>query len=357
MRRVRHRRRLTITAVAVTTMALVSAPGHGGAAKSGWPVTADPGAKVVAETQIDERTIDLKLSSPALGGQEAMVRLLVPRGWSKTADRTWPVLYLLHGCCEEKDYTSWTHFTDVEEFTADKDAIIVMPTGGKHGMYSQWWNWGLSNKPDWPKFHLTELRQILESTYRAGTKRSVAGLSMGAYGAMEYAANNQGMFGAAAAYSGAINLTKFPIPLFTQLNLIAQGHFMWGALFGDPWSMLFMWEQHNPANKAEKLRGTRLYVSSGDGKPGSLEEPGYPGAVEEVPYEAPPGQDPDDAAWAAKVLEEMSLENSKTFVNKLKASGVPVTVDFYQGGTHSWPYWERALKRSWPILASGMGMP
>ncbi|WP_216207228.1 alpha/beta hydrolase [Amycolatopsis aidingensis] len=355
MRRIRQRR-LSVTAL-VTGMVvwlLVGAAGHPAAAPW-WPQPASSQARVVDETRIDQRMIDLKISSPALG-HDAMVRLLVPRGWSKDADRTWPVLYLLHGCCEDKDYTSWTHFTDVEEFTADKDAIIVMPSAGRIGMYAKWWNWGLSDKPDWPKFHLTELRQILENQYRAGTDRSVAGLSMGAYGAMEYAAENPGMFGAAAAYSGALDLTRFPIPQFTQLNLIANGHFLWGALFGDPWSMLFRWEQHNPAGKVEELRGTRLYVSCGDGKPGPIEDPAYPGAVEEVPFEPEPGDNPDDPGWEASVLEEMSLENSKSFVSKLRAEGVPATVDFYSGGTHSWPYWERALKRSWSTLASGMGI-
>lgn len=340
MRQLRRRGRLAIGSVAALAVAtaLVGAPGYQASAQWGWwpPPTASSGAKVVAETRVDQRTVDVKISSPALG-EDAMVRLLVPPGWSKTATRTWPVLYLLHGCCEEKDYLSWTNFTDVEEFTADKDVIVVMPTGGKIGMYAQWWNYGMSSKPDWPTFHVTELREILERDYKAGTKRSVAGLSMGAYGAMEYATRFPGTFGAAAGYSGAINLQADPIPLVTQLNMVNQGYPIWGILFGDPYSQRARWADHNPYTKVDKLRGTHLFVSAGDGKPGPLDNPDAPEPVGEL-------------------LESVAQANSKTFTDKLRAGGIPVTVDYYQGGTHTWPYWERALKRSWPVLAAGMGI-
>nr|WP_042182261.1 alpha/beta hydrolase family protein [Kibdelosporangium sp. MJ126-NF4] len=316
-------------------LAAVVLPSAGYGTAAAAPVAvADDGARVIGEIQVDERTIDLKIQTPALPGT-GMVRLLVPSGWSKSATRTWPVLYLLHGCCEVKEYKSWTEFTDVEQFTADKQAIIVMPSGGAIGMYSKWWNYGFSDKPDWPTFHTTEVRQILERGYKAGTRRSIAGLSMGGYGAMEYASRFPGMFGAAAAYSGAINVLMPPIPEVTQLNMIAQGFFVWGILWGDPWSQRARWMDHNPFDKVDKLRGTQLYVSSGDGNPGPLEN-------------GPPG--------AGALLEGAALGNSKSFTDKLRANGIPVTADYYGPGTHSWPYWERALKQSWPVLASGMGI-
>ncbi|KAA5827129.1 alpha/beta hydrolase family protein [Saccharopolyspora hirsuta] len=337
MRGTRQRRRRSPRALTAGILAALVLPLAGaGAAAEPDPPAADDGARVVAETWIDERTLDLKIETPALPGT-AMVRLLVPRGWSKDATRTWPVLYLLHGCCDPAEYQSWTAFTDVEEFTADKPAIIVMPSGGAIGMYSQWWNYGLSDKPDWPTFHTTELRQILERGYKAGTDRAVAGLSMGGYGAMEYASRFPGMFSAAAAYSGALNTLAPPIPEVTQLNMIAQGFPVWGVLWGDPWSQRLRWMDHNPFDKVERLRGTKLFVSAGDGQPGPIEDPSGP----------PP---------AGSLLEEVALGNSRTFTDRLQAAGIPVTTDYYGPGTHTWPYWERALKRSWPLLASGMGI-
>jgi hypothetical protein len=48
---------------------------------------------------------DLTIYSPALG-RTAAVRLLLPRGFAAQPTRRWPVLWLLHGCCDT--YESWT---------------------------------------------------------------------------------------------------------------------------------------------------------------------------------------------------------------------------------------------------------
>src|SRR5689334_18104136 len=104
---------------------------------------ADDGARVVEETRIDARTLDLKIDSPALGGT-GMVRVLLPEGWDGQPARTWPQVYLLHGCCEPADYRSWTQFTDVEELTAHTPVMVVMPTDGPAGMFTAWWNFGLT---------------------------------------------------------------------------------------------------------------------------------------------------------------------------------------------------------------------
>ncbi|WP_158881680.1 alpha/beta hydrolase [Amycolatopsis anabasis] len=336
MTRTRQRRRVPIRALVAALFTGVLVPATGDTAASAAPVTADDGAKVTKETWVDQRTLDLEIQSPALGAK-ASVRLLVPSGWAKNSGQSWPNLWLLHGCCEVADYQSWTKFTDVEQFTADKPAMIVMPSGGKIGMYSEWWNYGLFGVPDWRKFHLTEVKQILERGYGAGDRRSIAGLSMGGYGAMEYASRVPGMFGAAASYSGAVDVLAPGIPEVTQLNMINQGFFVWGVLWGDPWSQRARWMDHNPADKVDKLRGTKLYVSSGDGKTGPLDDPAGP----------PP---------AGALLEDVALGNSRGFVGKLQQGGVPVTVDFYGAGTHTWPYWQFALHRSWPVLASGMGI-
>lgn len=336
MSRIRQRCRIPISALIAAVLASALVPVAGAGAADVAVAVADDGARVVRETQVDARTLDLEIQSPALG-TTGMVRILVPQGWSKGSTRTWPTLWLLHGCCEPADYQSWTKFTDVQQFTADKPAMIVMPTGGKIGMYSDWWNYGLFGPPNWEKFHMTEVRQILERGYGAGNRRAIAGLSMGGYGAMEYATRYPTMFGAAASYSGAVDVQAPGIPEVTQMNMIAQGFFIWGVLWGDPWSQRARWEDHNPAYKVDKLRGMKLYVSSGNGQTGPLDSPSAPPMV-------------------GALLESVALANSQGFVNKLTQQGIPVTVDFYGPGTHSWPYWQFALKRSWPVLASGMGI-
>jgi len=154
------------------------------------------GAAVVKRTQVAPRTVDLTIRSPALGAS-AQVRLLTPQGWTAgRTGRTWPVLYLLHGCCDT--YDSWERETDLARIPALRDVLVVMPSGGQVGFYSDWLNHGRRGPPAWETFHLVELRRILERDYAAGTRRAVAGLSMGGLGAMAYAARHPGMFAAAA---------------------------------------------------------------------------------------------------------------------------------------------------------------
>ncbi|MEC3978420.1 alpha/beta hydrolase [Amycolatopsis sp. H20-H5] len=295
-------------------------------------VTADDGAKVVSETQIDARTVDLVISSPALG-TTAPVRLLLPTGYAGQPTRTWPQLYLLHGCCEVKDYQSWDFFTDVKAMTENSDVMVVMPSDGKAGMYSAWWNWGLSSKPDWETFHTTELPQLLERGYHAGTTRSVAGLSIGGYGAMAYAFRHPGMFRAAASFSGVPNTKLFGVPEFIQGILLQQGLSflnLWGNQYINPQ----LWTARNPYDHVEQLRGTTLYVSCGNGNTGPL-----------------------DPAGKSDLLEPAAYAASKSFTDLLTSKGIAVTTDYYGNGTHSWEYWARELHRAWPMLAGSLGVP
>ncbi|MEV0346130.1 alpha/beta hydrolase-fold protein [Nonomuraea sp. NPDC050680] len=108
----------------------------------------------------------------------------MPSGWESRRD--WPVLWLLHGGLD--DYASWTAKPDVDALTRTSGLMVVMPDGGKCGSYSDWWNGGDGVPPRWATYHLKELLPLLESRYRAGRQRAVAGYSMGGQGAMLYAA-------------------------------------------------------------------------------------------------------------------------------------------------------------------------
>lgn len=294
---------------------------------------ADNGAKITREIRVNERTVDLEIDSEALSGKN-MVRLLLPAGWAEQPERTWPQLWLLHGCCEIQDYKSWTAFSEVEAFTADKPALVVMPSDGPAGMYTAWWNFGL-NMPDWETFHMTEVRQLVERNYRGSDKRSVAGISIGGFGAMHYAFRHPDLFGAAASYSGMPDTLLTTVPGVIKTILAREGFWNWMALWGEERWNTDIWRSHNPADNVEKLRGKALYVSAGNGEAGPLDP------------------DPDEVD---PILEPSSLRTSQSFTDKLQRAGIPVTVDYYGQGSHSWPYWERALHRSWSLLAGGMGI-
>ncbi|MEV0614526.1 alpha/beta hydrolase-fold protein [Nonomuraea sp. NPDC050404] len=290
-------------------------------------------ARVVRERRLDARTLDVLISSPSVG-RMLPVRLLLPEGWSKGARRTWPVLYLLHGGAD--DYTSWTRMTDVAAHTADLDAIVVMPEAGRAGNYTDWHNGGRGGRPAWETFHTYEVRRLLEVGYRAGTRRAVAGLSMGAYGAVKYAARHPGMFRFAGAYSGILATTLPGIPAVI-MNAQASEKQDPLALWGHPKRDKRVWAANDPLTLAANLKGVRLYLSSGTNSfNGPLDAPGSP--------------------WhPAHLGEPLSAYTGKALSTRLKRLGIPHTLHLYGNGTHTWPYWTREFKRSYPMIRKALG--
>jgi diacylglycerol O-acyltransferase / trehalose O-mycolyltransferase len=285
--------------------------------------TVTPPAAVVREQRAAPRQLDLTIESAALG-TTAKVRLLTPRGWSPSTGRRWPVLYLLHGCCDS--YVSWTRSTDIEELPQLREVLVVMPEGGDVGFYSNW-----VEGPAWQDFHLGELPAILERRYGAGTRRAIAGLSMGGLGAMVYAARRPRMFRAAASFSGVLHPLDDP---GVWLGLFSMHTSDPLAVWGDPETDPRAWERHDPTELADRLRGIPLFVSSGDGRPG--------------PFEAP-GRDVDQ-------IERMVHAESRAFVRRLAELGIPVEADFYGAGVHDWTYFGRELERSLPLLLGPLGV-
>ena len=86
----------------------------------------DSGARIIEIQELDERTVDLTIDSPAVGTEK--VRLLLPPGFDLDADAEWPVLYLLHGA--DDDYTSWTRETDVADLTSSSTCSWSCPRPG-----------------------------------------------------------------------------------------------------------------------------------------------------------------------------------------------------------------------------------
>jgi S-formylglutathione hydrolase FrmB len=171
---------------------------------------------------------------------------------------------------------------------APTDLLIVMPEGDTTGY------------PRWDTFHLVELRQLLERNWRAGDRRAIAGMSMGGAEAIEEAERAPGLFLFAGSYSGGLD----------QLNVI---------------------------DNAAALKGTALYVSYGNGKPGPLDN-GQPSAFD-------PG---------GEIEASVSIDNP-AFVQRLAELGIPVTVHAYGNGTHDPKYWQREFERSFPLILTALG--
>ncbi|MCF2527936.1 alpha/beta hydrolase [Yinghuangia soli] len=295
--------------------------------------------RVVSERR-DGRVLDLTVASPALGGAEAVVRLLLPRGWQPGTHRRWPVLYMLHGATG--DHRMWSERTDLPEITEDRDVLVVIPDGGPFSYYSNWWNHGSYGAPAWETFHLDEMRTLLEHNYGAGTRRAIAGLSMGGQGAFKYAAARPGMFRMAASYSGVLNTTAPRVviggPFGDTDFATAQGMFIdaYGTdhlrLWGDRYKQAAVWAANNPTDLAWRLRGIPLYISAGDGNPGPLD---------------PPGTKFDTG-------EAMFGPMSNDFVAAGRRHRLRMTTALGPG-THTMPYWQHHLHKSFPMLMDVLG--
>jgi alpha-glucoside transport system permease protein len=338
---VRHRRRPQLARHAGTavTLALLTV-GMTACTSSQAPQAVGPPdrpARVVAIQTVGPRVRDLTIDSPALG-RSAKVRLLLPRRFQAQPHRRWPVLWLLHGCCDT--YQSWTRSTDVEELDGLADVLVVMPEAGQVGFYSDWRAPGRGGPSRWETFHLAELRQLLERDWRAGNRRVVAGLSMGGLGAMAYAARHPGMFAAAASYSGLLH-TRYqgdplPGPRMIQ-DLLRDFDEDPDALWGDPRRHGDLWAAHNPYDLAPRLREVGLFVSVGNGQPGPLDGPATNGQLQQI--------------------EQALYPQNLAFVERLRQLGIPVRFDAYGPGIHDWPYWQRELHRSLPMLLGALQRP
>jgi diacylglycerol O-acyltransferase/trehalose O-mycolyltransferase len=196
---------LTPFALALLVLLVLGLSASAAGADRRAPQSAHAGdrARVVAQNQVAANIVDLTIQSPALG-RTASVRLITRDGWDqRRRGEGWPVLYLLHGCCDTLD--SWTREIDVEDLPQLRHVLVVTPEGGDVGWYSNWWNYGAGGPPAWETFHLYEVRRLLERGYGAGRRRVIAGLSMGGFGALSYAGRHSGMFRAAASYSGVVS--------------------------------------------------------------------------------------------------------------------------------------------------------
>jgi enterochelin esterase-like enzyme len=126
----------------------------------------------------------------------------------ETAQRSYPVLYLLHGGGD--DQTGWVQFGEVQNIT-DKAIregtatamIIVMPDAntGRRGYFND-------IKGDWryEDFFFQELMPFIEKTYRTKNDkryRAVSGLSMGGGGSFMYALHHPELFAAACPLSAS----------------------------------------------------------------------------------------------------------------------------------------------------------
>jgi S-formylglutathione hydrolase FrmB len=299
--------------VAVAVAVAVAVPVLGvGVGVDGSAATAHAALREVGERRLDGRLIELTLRTDALSAA-TRVRVVLPSGYARSPRRRYPVLYLLHGALD--DETSWTRQGDAERLTAPYGVIVVMPDSGATGGYANWYNNGRGGPPRWETYHVDELLPFIDRRFRTLGRRSgraVAGLSMGGFGAMSYAARHPDLFAAAASFSGAVD-TNNPLDIAVTP----------ASVFGSRGTQEIRWRGHNPWHLAANLRGMTLIVRTGNGQPGG-------------PF------------GGGDVVEQVVHQMSVSLHQRLQRLAIPHVWDDYGPGGHSWPYWQRDLRRTLP---------
>jgi S-formylglutathione hydrolase FrmB len=270
--------------------------------------------RLISSQHLDARLVQLQLSTENVDGPTG-VRVLLPAGYAKSS-RDYPVLYLLHGAIGSDE--SWTELGDAEAITRGLPLIVVMPDSGPADGYTNWDNEGKGGPPAWESYHVGQLIPFIDQRFRTrGDRagRAVAGLSMGGYGAMIYAAKHPDLFTAAAAFSGAVNLTH-PL-LLAVTGTTARGAYATHKL---------RYESDNPLTLADNLGGIDLTLRTGDGTSGG----------------------PLDPDGGFDIVESVVYQSSVALHDRLDRLGIAHVWDYYGAGNHTWPYWQRDLKETLP---------
>ncbi|GLY88395.1 alpha/beta hydrolase [Actinoallomurus iriomotensis] len=325
-------------AQAATTSVASSAPTRAGTAAA---------ITVRGTTHDGPRVIKYTVSTPSLAMSTktpVSVDVVLPAGYSEHPHRRYPVLYELPGTSNTANEI--VNNTRVVALTQKLGLIVVIPDGGYNGdgggFYTDWVDestrLGVEN---WETFHTRELVPWIDThfrTKRSRAGRAITGVSQGGFGSMSYAARHPDLYGAAAAFSGAVDIHHGPVcavgadvlisAIMTGLNQVEPF-----APFGNPLTDAANWKAHDPGSIIGKLDGTRidLYTSTGVPAVGDLSSVSVLGTA---------------------TMEALLHQSNLCFKRAADNAGVAYHWHGYLIGTHDWRYAVRSLADYLPRVMS-----
>jgi S-formylglutathione hydrolase FrmB len=238
-------------------------------------------------------------------GKAMKYRVLLPSGYDTTL-RRYPVLYLLHGL--SGDYTDWTTRTNIGEYSRTLALIIVMPDGG-----NEWWTNAADGGARYEDYLADDLPADVVKKFRTINSRygrSIAGLSMGGYGALKLALKRPAAFHVAASFSGAFNVTRDG----AMKRLI-------GETENQRLQIIF-----GPADSSTR-RENDLFLLASAAKPAG------------VPY----------VYIDCGIADNALIDANRDVVSALHKAGV--AYEYHETpGAHSWDYWDRRIREFLPVL-------
>lgn len=152
------------------------------------------------------RIQDVRFQSVALG-REMSYRVILPR--SIATNIRLPVAYLLHG--GGGGFHDWSNYSDVSRF-AERGLVLVMPEGES----SYYVNSATRSRDRFGDYVDQDLIADVERRFPVETQRSgraIAGVSMGGYGAVNFALTRPELFAFAGAISAALDVPSRPFSI------------------------------------------------------------------------------------------------------------------------------------------------
>lgn len=256
------------------------------------------------------KVIEQSIVNSAVMHRPVKYALYLPPGY-ETDQRTYPVVYLLHGFTD--DHTGWLQFGEINRY-ADKaiaegtipPMIIVMPNADSSFYINSY-----DGKEKYEDFFIKEFMPTIEKRYRIKAKkqyRGVAGLSMGGYGTLIYALKYPELFAAAAPFSAAV---------WDDETIVQSPPERWNVVLGP----LF----------GRDLQGTnRLTKAWYDNSILKMVSDKSPADLSKVRYWIDCGDD-----------DQLSIGNSLLHIALLKKN---VPHEFrIRNGAHNWTYWRTGI--------------
>ncbi|WP_067826691.1 alpha/beta hydrolase [Nocardia inohanensis] len=251
-----------------------------------------------------------------------------------------PTLYLLDGV-DAEGVSDWLTKGGAADFFADKPVDVVLPSGGTGSMYSDW------ERPDaalgwnrWETFLTDELPRVIEGKLGGSGQRAIAGVSMGAQGAMMLVHRHPGFYRAVAGISGCYSTVDGTGSAVTTITVASRGGNVVN-LWGPPGTT--EWAAHDSTIAAEALRGTVIHLSAANGLPtvGDLLN------VARAPDVAAALQ----LAGGGAVLEAGARACTERFAKRLSELRIPATVHYEPAGLHTWVDFGAQLDAAWQTIA------
>jgi S-formylglutathione hydrolase FrmB len=247
-----------------------------------------------------------------LVGKVLPYNVLLPVDYDLTTAKSkrYPVLYLLHGLFGH--YNNWIEKSNLYEYTATSEFIIVMPEGNDN-----WYTDSATVAADkYDSYIMQELIPNVDQRFRTISSRegrAIAGLSMGGYGALKFGIKYPQQFIFVGSMSGALGA-----PTWTEADLKGLAA-IWRTLqpvYG---------AENSPTRAANDLN--KLYRDLAADKIASL------------PF-----------IYLDCGTEDPLLQINRSFADILVARKIPHEYRELPGG-HTWTYWDAQVQEILRIAA------